>query len=124
MKISRRNLLAGAVAVPAAAGLAGWRWRHGHGTMLLYDPEMVEGRAFARIGSAWNRGVIPIEGERIRFAREVFARRPAIVRGVSRQADTILIEEVGAEAGYERTALEVEGDALKWTMMPTIRARA
>ncbi len=124
MKLSRRSLLAGAVAVPAAAGLAGWRWRHGHGTMLLYDPEMVEGREFARVGNAWNRGVIPIEGDRIRFAREVFARRPAIVQGVSRHADTILIEEVGAEAGYERTGFEVDGDAIKWTLMPSIRARA
>lgn len=123
MKLSRRGLLAGAVAVPAAAGLANWQWRHGHGTVLLFDPEMAEGRAFANVGSAWNRRVFPIEGDRIRFGRDIFARRPAIVQGVSRQADAILLEEVGAEAGYERSAFAVDGDAIRWTMMPRITAR-
>ena len=47
--------------------------------------------------------------------------RPAIVRGVSRQADALLVQEVAEEAGYERTALVVEGDALTWTLQPRIR---
>ncbi len=123
MKISRRGLLAGAVAVPAAAGLAGWRWQNGHGTLMLYDAELPAGRAFAQAGSAWNRAVVALEGDRIRFARDVFARRPAMVQGVTRQADAVLIEDVAAEAGYERAALEVEGDVLRWTLMPKIRAR-
>lgn len=122
MKVSRRGLLASAVAVPAVAGLAGWQWRHGHGTVLLFDAEMAQGRAFAEAGRAWNRSVVAIEGDRVRFAREIFVRRPAIVQGVSRQADSILIEEVAAEAGYERAAIEVDGDAIKWTLMPSIRA--
>ena len=46
MKVSRRGLLASAMAVPAAAGLANWQWKHGHGTVLLFDAEMPEGRAF------------------------------------------------------------------------------
>ncbi len=123
MKMSRRGLLAGAVAVPAAAGLANWRWKHGHGTVMLFDPEMAEGREFAAIGDAWNRKVMPIEGDPIRFGREIFNSRPALVQGVSRQADTVLLEEVGAEAGYDRTSFEVRGDAIKWTMMPRIRVR-
>jgi hypothetical protein len=123
MKVTRRRLLASAMAVPAVAGLASWQWKHGHGTVLLFDADMPEGRAFAEAGRAWNRSVKPIEGDRIRFARDIFARRPAIVQGVSRHADSILIEEVAAEAGYERAAMEVDGDAIKWTLMPAIRAR-
>lgn len=133
MKLTRRNmlagsLLAGAMSVPgaapaAASGLSGWQWRHGHGAVLLFDPDLPQARAFAEVGRAWNRQVSAIDGDRIRFAREVFDSRPAIVQGVSRQADAVLIEDVAAEAGYERTALEVDGDVLKWTLMPRIRAR-
>ena len=121
MKLSRRGLLAGAAAVPAAAGLASWKWKHGHETVLLYDAQIPEGRAFAEAGRAWNRAVQPIKGDRIRFGQNLFARRPAMVQGVSRQADLVLIEEVGAEAGYERVAMEAEGSAFKWTLMPRVR---
>lgn len=121
MKLSRRSLLGGAIAVPAAAGVAGWRWRHGHGTVLLYDADLEQGRAFAQAGRAWNRAVLPLEGDRIRFAREVFARRPALVQGVSRQSDAVLLEEVAVEEGYERIALRLEGNALEWTFAPRLR---
>lgn len=121
MKLSRRSLLGGAIAVPAAAGVAGWRWRHGHGTVLLYDANLEQGRAFAQAGRAWNRAVLPLEGDRIRFAREVFARRPALVQGVSRQSDAVLLEEVAVEEGYERIALRLEGNALEWTFAPRLR---
>lgn len=116
------SLVAGAFAAPAAASMSGWRWRHGHGTVLLFDPDFAPARDFAEAGRAWNRQVLPIEGDRIRFAREVFEGKPAVVQGMSRQADAVLIEEVASEAGYERAALEVEGDALRWTLMPRIRA--
>jgi hypothetical protein len=43
---------------------------------------------------------LPIEGDRIRFARAAFERCPSMVVGVSRPADALLIEEVGREAGY------------------------
>lgn len=126
MSLSRRNMLkgglvAGALAAPAAASAAEWQWRHGHGTVMLFDPQLTEGRAFADSAQAWSRDVLPIEGDRVRFARSVFEGRPAIVRGVSRQADALLVQEVAEEAGYERTALVVEGDALTWTLQPRIR---
>ena len=47
----------------------------------------------------------------IRFARTVFDRRPSLVLGVSRQADAVLIEEVGREAGY--VAVEVAAEGLR-----------
>ena len=121
MKLSRRAMIAGLAAVPAAASASEFTWRHGHGTVLLYDADLPQGRAFAEAGRAWNRAVAPLEGDRIRFARMVFARRPAIVQGVSRQADAVLLGEVAAEAGYEQVSLKVDGAALEWTFAPKIK---
>ena len=120
MKVTRRAMLAGLAATPAAASAASFCWRHGHGTVLLFDPDLPEGRAFARGGQAWNRAVEPISGDRIRFARAVFARRPAMVQGVSRQSDAVLLAEVAAEEGYDQLALSVDGVALAWTFAPRI----
>ena len=121
MKITRRTMLAGAAAAPAI-GAIGWQWKHGHGTVLLYDAELAEARQLAAAGEPWQRNALAIEGDTIRFARDVFARRPAVVRGISRQGHAVLIEEVAEESGYERVALGVEGDVLTWTMMPRLRA--
>lgn len=129
MRLTRRAMIAGLAAASAAAtasgpaGAAGWRWRHGHGTVLLYDADLAQGRAFARRARAWHRDVIAIEGDRIRFARALFAARPALVQGVSRQSDAVLLAEVAAEAGYEQVALRVDGAALEWTFAPRIDPR-
>lgn len=120
--LTRRAILAGLAATPAAASAASLRWRHGHGTVLVYDARLAQGRAFAAAEGAWARPATKLEGDRIRFARNLFARKPALVRGVSRQADAVLIEDVAAEAGYERVALKVDGAALDWTFAPRIRA--
>ena len=122
MKLTRRSFVAAAaVALPTAASAAEIGWKDGHETVLLFDPALAEGRAFADAGSAWNRAVIAIEGDRVRFGRELFARRPAIVQGVSRSADALLLEEVAQEAGYERVSLERDGRAMKWVLMPKLR---
>ena len=121
MKLTRRAMLAGSLAVPAAASAAGQGWKYGHETVLLYDAELPQARAFAEAGRAWNRAVIALEGDRIRFAKDLFARRPAIVQGVSRAGDAVLVEEVAVEEGYERVALKVDGSALEWTFAPKLR---
>ena len=127
MKLSRRKvlgggLLAGVIASPAAASMAEWQWRNGHGAVLLYDPGLPQARAHAESVRAWNRPALALEGDTIRFARQFLADRPALVRGVSRQAHAVLVQDVAEEAGYERTALEVDGDVLTWTLQPRIRA--
>lgn len=100
IRATRRGVLAGALAVPTVAGLANWRWRHGEISLLLHDPALAAGRRFAAAGAIRGGEVVPIEGDRIRFARAVFDRRPALVTGVSRHADALLIGEVAREAGY------------------------
>lgn len=97
MKATRRGVLAGALAVPAVAGLPRVASAKVGKAVLLHDPSLEAGRRFAEA----HRGeALPIEGDRIRFARAVFERRPSFVVGVSRPADALLIEDVGREAGY------------------------
>jgi len=97
---TRREALMGALAVPAVAGLPKWRWQHGELSLVVYDPALEAGRRLAAMEPAPRSEVLGIAGDRIRFAREVFDRRPALVVGVSRPADALLIDEVGREAGY------------------------
>jgi hypothetical protein len=97
VKSSRRGVLASALAVPAVAGLPRAVSAKVGNAVLLHDPSLEAGRRFA---AAYGGDALPIEGDRIRFARAVFERRPAYVVGVSRPADALLIEEVAREAGY------------------------
>ena len=97
MKATRRGVLAGALAAPVLAGLPRVASASGGDAVLLHDPSLEAGRRFAE---AYAGKALPIEGDRIRFARAVFERRPSYVIGVSRSADALLIEDVGREAGY------------------------
>jgi len=100
IRATRRGALAGALALPAAVSLAKSPRRKASGTILLHDPSLKAGRRFAAAGRARGEQVQAIRGDRIRFARAVFERSPALIVGVSRSADALLIEEVGREAGY------------------------
>lgn len=127
MKATRRGVLAGAAAVSAAAGVPCVAAARGAGAVLLHDASLEAGRRFAE---AYGGEALPIEGDRIRFARAVFARRPAFVVGVSRPADALLIEDVGREAGYapadDKTVRELiataqpldRGLVLGWVLAP------
>lgn len=110
IRTTRRGAMMGALAVPTVAGLAHWRWKHGERSVLLHDPALAAGRRFAEAGSACGGDVRAIDGDRIRFAREVLADRPALIAGVSRHADFILIEDAAREAGY-RSAATIYGRA-------------
>ncbi|BBC71935.1 conserved hypothetical protein [Altererythrobacter sp. B11] len=102
--LTRRGALAGALAVPTVAGLAQWRWRHGEQGLLLHDPALAAGRRFAEAGRMRGGQVLALEGDRVRLGRAAFDRRPALVAGVSRHADALLIEDIAREAGYIRVA--------------------
>lgn len=110
IRATRRTAIMGALAVPTVAGLAHWRWKHGERSVLLHDPALAAGRRFADAGAARGGDVRAIEGDRIRFAREVLESRPALIAGVSRHADYILIVDAAREAGY-RPAATIYGRA-------------
>ena len=131
IRATRRGALAGALALPAAASLARSPKRTVSGTILLHDPSLEAGRRFAAAAQARGDKVVAIEGDRIRFARAVFERAPALVIGVSRSADAVLIEDVGREAGYAPVAVPASladtlagtrggdrGEALGWVLAP------
>lgn len=114
MKVSRRTMiaggLAGALAVPTVAGLARWRWQHGSHTGLVHDAGLAAGQRFAQAGEAAGRPSMAVEGDTIRFARALVETRPALIAGVTRHADALLIADVATEAGY-MLAAELMGDA-------------
>ena len=113
MKVTRRTMiaggLAGALAVPTVAALARWRWQHGSHTGLVHDGSLAAGRRFAEAGSAAGRSSMEVHGDKIRFARDLVATAPALIAGVTRQADAVLIADVAAEAGYVLAA-ELSGN--------------
>jgi len=108
VKATRRGVLGGAAAATAVIGAPRAAAASAGGAVLLHDPALEAGR---RLAEAHSGEALPIEGDRIRFARAVFARRPAYVIGVTRPADALLIEDVGREAGYapadDRTVREM-----------------
>ena len=121
MKVSRRGVLAGAAALPLATQARGWRWDHHGETVLLFDPALPAAQAFADAGREAGRAVVALEGDRIRLAQDLFASRPLLVRGVSRQGDAVLVAEVAQEAGYTCVAQRVDGVAIDWTLAPRTR---
>ena len=84
--VSRRQALKGALAVSSVAGLPGIAAARSGGTLLVHDPELIAGQRLVKIQGG---EVLPIEGDRIRFARAVFEQRPSLVIGVSRPADAL-----------------------------------
>ena len=105
IRASRRAALAAVLVLPAGAAMAKASQRAAVGTMVLYDPSYEGARSFAASACAQGAGAKAIEGDRIRFARAVFARKPALVVGVSRAADAVLIADVAREAGYAPVAV-------------------
>lgn len=100
MKVSRRGMMLGALAVPTVAGLASWQWKTGGNSLLLHDDSLNAGRRFAAAGRAAGATTRAIEGDPVRFGREVLASKPALVAGVSRHAEALLLGEVAMEEGY------------------------
>jgi hypothetical protein len=88
---------------------------------LLHDPSLEAGRRFAAAGAARGDKVLTIEGDRIRFARTVFERAPALVIGVSRAADAVLIEDVAREAGYAPVTVPAPlAGEFAWALAPRV----
>ena len=115
MKASRREALKGALAVPAVAAVPTVAWARGGETLLVHDPELAAGR---RIAAAHDGEVVAIAGDRIRFARALFARQPSLVVGITRSADVLLVEEVAREAGYVPVPAPAGLGASGWALAP------
>ena len=121
IRTTRRAAMMGALAVPTVAGLAHWRGKHGERSVLLHDPALAAGKRFAEAGQARGADVRAIEGDRIRFSRQVLESRPALIAGVSRHADFILIEDAARERAPGTSASPAGRASAAW---PAQRVRA
>ena len=115
MRTTRREALKGALVVPAVAAVPTAAWGRGGKAVLVHDPELAAGR---RLAALHDGEVLAISGDRIRFARTLFARRPSLVVGVTRSADALLVEEVGRGAGYVPVAAPARLGASGWALAP------
>lgn len=110
IKASRRAVMVGALAVPTLSGLAAWRWRHGEARVLLHDAELEAGRRFAHAARSQGLASTAIDGDRVRFMRQMLAEKPALVAGISRHAEMQLLADIAQEEGYHLAAeLEATG---------------
>jgi hypothetical protein len=98
--------LAGALAVPARAGIVTGRRR-----VALFDPASDAALAFAGAARGLGADVRAIEGDRIRLARALLADPRGIeaVAGLGRYADFLLIAGCGEEAGWRVAAYGTHG---------------
>jgi hypothetical protein len=121
IRATRRGALAGALALPATVSLAKTSRRSSSGTVLLHDSSLEASRRVIAAAEAGGAKVIAIEGDRIRFARTIFESAPALVIGVSRSADAMLINDVGREAGYASVPLPAAlAGRFSWARAPRV----
>ena len=97
--------LLGALAVPAMPSMVR-RLKSGKAA-LLHDPALEAGRRFAAAGHSQGLASVAIEGDRVRFMREVLQAEPSLVFGVSRHGDAQLLEDIAREDGYMLAASSV-----------------
>lgn len=105
MKATRRGVLAGALAVPAASAVPALG--KAAGAVTIFDPSL---------GAAVPLGARPIAGDPIRFAQGLFAAAPSVVIGITRQADALLIGEVGREHGYRAVPTPAAAGKFAWAL--------
>ena len=115
--MKRREFLgAAAAAAGSAAAATPVRAAVGRKTLWVYDP--------ATLGDVGAADLFPpgaervaVAGDRVRLARDLLAREPHEIRGVTRYADYLLLSGAAADQGYRvvaRTALD--GNALSWAV--------
>ena len=109
---NRRTVLIAAAGAAAVAVLPAFA-AASEGVVAVFEADEPVARAFAR-GRAQR---IAVDGDRVRFARKLFAdARPARVAAVTRYADYLVLAEAAREHGY-RAALTgpLENALFAWT---------
>jgi hypothetical protein len=115
VKATRREALKGALAVPVLAAVPTAAGAQGGQAVLVHDPRLAAGR---RLAGLHDGKVLAIAGDRIRFARAMFAARPSLVLGLTRSVDALLLEDVGREAGYRPVAAPSGLGPSGWALAP------
>jgi hypothetical protein len=108
---SRRDFIAGTLAVGGALLLSKYESatamspagpEPAQPRLVLFDPESTSACRVASDGASHGCATLPVVGDRVRFARDVFgaSAAPAVVAGVTTYADYILLSGCAAEHGY------------------------
>lgn len=120
---TRRDTLKGVLAVPAMAALPMAARAASGPAVLVYDPALAEARELAAL---WQGMALAIAGDTVRFAREVLAKRPSRIAGISRAADALLIADVAAEAGYRHAPAgaaaltRISNESIGWLLVAAV----
>ena len=101
----QRSVLAAGAALAAAAAaptaFAKTADLIGPAPLTLFDPAAPAARAYAETAASRGGRSVPIEGDRIRLARRLFAQgAPARITVIARHADVLLLAEAAREEGY------------------------
>ncbi|HAF42264.1 MAG TPA: hypothetical protein DCG90_10945 [Sphingobium sp.] len=107
--LSRRGFMAGVALASTSVLDLGRRGLARTDAVLLHDPGLVAGRRFAVRANDLGGAVLALEGDRVRQMRQLLARAPAALFGISRHADEMLVGDIVTEAGYRRVALVRHG---------------
>jgi hypothetical protein len=107
MRPHRRSILAAATALAGAAATQGALAKPANpqgSPLTLFDPDEPAAKAFA---VSQGGRTVPIEGDRIRLARRLFAAgAPSRLTVIARHADQLLLAEAAREHGYRPVALD------------------
>ena len=86
----------------------------------VYDPALPAIMPLVEAARATGDDVRAVEGDRIRFARDMVGGGTASVAGVTRYADFLMLSGVAAEAGYRVVSQALwpgsSGAAISWTL--------
>lgn len=110
IRASRRAMLFAAAGLPLVGHAAFARASAAGPPLLLFDAATAEGRRFAEQARRLCLQTVAIEGDRVRFAAPLLARRPQAIVGVTRHADRLLIGGLAAEAGYREQLAVRQGE--------------
>lgn len=108
MRTTRRAMMLGSLATPTLAAMPQWRWPRGERSALVFDKSLAAGLRFEAAGRVGGASPLAITGDRVRFTRTILEDRPALLAGLTRSADSLMVEEIAAELGYHRI-LELHG---------------
>jgi hypothetical protein len=119
MMSTRREFVAGTVAAGSALllekPLSGAAMTATVPQLFVVDYEIADARRVAEAAASKGCRTVPISGDRVRFAREVFTAGAAeIVGGITTYADFLVLTGCAAEAGYRVLSERAAGALIRW----------
>ncbi|HVY79561.1 MAG TPA: hypothetical protein VG994_01155 [Steroidobacteraceae bacterium] len=114
---TRREFMIGTVAVGGTIALAPAALA-ATDSLFVADDELFYASQLAAEAASRGWRILPVTGDRVRFAREVFGPgAPDVIAGATRYADFIVLTGCASEAGYRLTGSRADGDLVRWKVV-------